>query len=121
MKGKTMKESIAELVWKSDDGRLIVEDFGDSNYLLSEVMAGSPNRPIARVEFQSGLVKNEGHNGWTGEALLGLLIHRTETVNKRFPCPENVAAIQDMKDAMYQFDERVRNRALRGVNDSHKV
>lgn len=76
---------------------------------------------FSELEFQCGPVPAHGVNGWTNEALLAVLIRRTEVLNSQFPCPENVAAIYDMKQALEQFESRTRNRLQRGVEGQHKL
>lgn len=67
------------------------------------------------VEFQHGAVQENGVNGATNEALLAILIHRTEVINKRFPCRENAIAIKKMQEALMWFDKRTAERQARGV------
>lgn len=67
------------------------------------------------VEFQNGAVKEHGVNGVTNEALLAILIHRTQVLNERFPCRENSIAITKMQEALMWFDKRTADREARGV------
>lgn len=67
------------------------------------------------VEFQNGAVKEHGVNGLTNEALLAILIHRTQVLNERFPCRENSIAITKMQEALMWFDKRTADRKARGV------
>lgn len=67
------------------------------------------------VRFQQGGVAERGVNGLTNEALLAILIHRTEVLNKRFPCEENDLAIRAMEEALGNFNVRTKRRLARGV------
>lgn len=73
-----------------------------------------------QVEFQQGAVKENGVNGVTNEALLSILIHRTEVLNKRFPCRENSLAVTKMQEAKMWFDKRTSDRKERGVEGLEK-
>jgi len=65
--------------------------------------------------FQLGPVKENGVNGITNEALLAILIHRTEFLNSRFHCEENDEAIRHMKQALVNLEVRTARRIVRGV------
>ncbi len=77
-----------------------------------QVLAGPQTTSI---EFQRGPVREHGVNGLTTEALLEVLIHRTEHLNSKFPCRENAIAIQSMRAAALWFEARTNARQLRGV------
>ena len=72
------------------------------------------------LTFQQGAVKEVGMNGLTSEALLQILIHRTECLDVEFPCKENTTAIRAMTDALNAFNERTENRMKRGVEGQSK-
>ena len=76
------------------------------------VLAGSQN---SKVSFQLGPVKDNGVNGVTNEALLAILIHRTNYLNEKFRCRENSIAITKMEEALHWFESRTKNRIDRGV------
>lgn len=88
---------------------------------------GAAGTKLFQIEFQHGAVRAaqaEGvhsHslapnvNGVTNEALLAILIHRTQVLNKRFPCRENSLAITKMEEAKMWFDKRTADRQARGV------
>lgn len=78
-----------------------------------ELMGGAP--ASQRLTFQHGNPAEVGVNGWTNEALLAVLIHRTVTLNDQFPCAENVAAIVKMREALECFNARTAARQARGV------
>lgn len=84
---------------------------------LYQVLAGPKT---LNVEFQQGAVKENGVNGITSEALLAILIHRTEVLNKRFPCRENSIATTKMQEALMWFDKRTADRKARGVEGLEK-
>lgn len=81
----------------------------------ADIEAGEYSRPLTAIGFQNGPIKQEGTNGLTNEALLTVLIHRTMTLNKQFPCEENETAIRHMKEALDAFNQRTANRKARGV------
>ena len=73
------------------------------------------------IHFQKGTVKANGVNGIISEALLAILIHRTEVLNSNFPCAENEAAIAGLKTALEAFESRTRDRIARQVEGENKV
>ena len=76
---------------------------------------------IQKIAFQNGAVKLHGVNGCTSEALLAVLIHRTETLNGLFPCVENEQAIEHLKGALEAFESRTRDRQARQVEGQNKL
>lgn len=84
---------------------------------LYQVLAGAKTLSL---EFQSGPVKENGVNGITSEALLAILIHRTQVLNDRFQCRENSIAITKMQEALMWFDKRTADRKARGVEGLNK-
>jgi len=77
-----------------------------------DVIAGDH---LTFIEFQRGAVIDNGVNGMTNEALLTVLIHRTEFLNSKFPCAENMRALQCMEEALANLNARTLNRMARGV------
>ena len=73
------------------------------------------------IQFQLGPVKKAVLNGLTNEALLAILIHRTEYLNKQFPCRENEYAIELMKRALECFESRTKNRIARNVEGKNLI
>lgn len=65
--------------------------------------------------FQDGPVKVHGVNGMTSEALLAVLIDRTQILNNEFPCAENETALTGMMAAQAAFESRTNARIARGV------
>lgn len=67
------------------------------------------------IQFQMGPVPEAGVNGFTNEAVLTILIHRTQVLDNQFPCDENKAALRHMQAALDAFNARTANREARGV------
>lgn len=67
------------------------------------------------ILFQNGNTIENGINGLTNEVLLAILIHRTKSLNDKFPCEENALAIESMKKALSLFEERIIERKKRDV------
>lgn len=74
---------------------------------------------LCQIDFQDGPVPEMGVNGVTNEALLSILIHRTEYLNKLYACPENEQALAGMRVALEAFEARTRDRIARGVEGKH--
>ena len=74
-----------------------------------------------QIHFQLGPVKENGVNGLTNEALLAVLIHRTEFLNSKFHCEENDEAIRHMKQALVNLEVRTARRIVRGVEGTEVV
>lgn len=60
-------------------------------------------------------------NGWTNEALLAVLIHRTKILDGQYPSTFNKLAIDNMSTALLAFNERTASRVSRGVEGTHQV
>lgn len=73
------------------------------------------------INFQRGPVKEFGVNGLTSEALLAILIHRTEHLNGLFPCGENEVALAGLRTALVAFESRTANRKARGVEGTNQA
>lgn len=74
-----------------------------------------PNGVDQHIQFQNGNPATEGVNGFTNEALLAVLIHRTTILDLMYPCVENAAAIANMRAALAAFELRTAKRIARGV------
>lgn len=117
------------LVYKNDTGLHIYELRGKSlgaplslGHYYSVEWEDKEGEPCHRiVAFQDGPIPANGVNGLTSEALLAILIHRTETLNGQFPCDENELAILHMKKALEAFDARTAKRRARGVEGQLKA
>ena len=73
------------------------------------------------IPFHKGPVKDcgcviAGHT----EALLRILIHRTNLLDAHFPCRENKYAIQKMEESLLWFNERTRIRVEQNVEGENK-
>jgi hypothetical protein len=55
------------------------------------------------------------HEGATNEDLLAVLIDRIGTLNDKFPCIENDAAISHLKGALHWLNQRTATRVAQGV------
>lgn len=75
----------------------------------------SEDREPVELHFQNGAVALNGVNGLTSEALLSVLLHRTQVLNELFPCQENEVAIENIRAALNAFEARTRDRLARGV------
>lgn len=73
------------------------------------------------LSFQQGPVPQYGVNGTTNEAVLSILIHRTEHLNSQFPCEENEVALEHMRAALRSFESRTAKRIQRGVEGKEVV
>jgi hypothetical protein len=60
------------------------------------------------------------NTGTTNEALLEMLITRTERLDALFPCKENKTALVGMKAALAAFDSRTAHRVSQGVETQDK-
>ena len=99
------------------DGSLLAEpghhynvDFGNKIYGQSPAVP-----PMLDINFQEGPVPDKGVNGLTNEALLSILIHRTEILDSNFSCDENKVALAAMRCALVHFEVRTARSMVRGV------
>ena len=58
-------------------------------------------------------------NGTTNEELLEVLLDRLNTLNSKFPCRENAAAITSIEVGLMWLNRRTENRVKRGVEGKH--
>lgn len=79
---------------------------------MYQIQAGKQSTTLM---FQLGGVATNGVNGLTNEALLAVLLHRINVLNRAFPCPENFKAISHLEDAMTNLEVRTARRMVRGV------
>jgi hypothetical protein len=86
----------------------VKEDLGHFYHVILDKQTTS-------VVFQNGPVPIHGVNGVTNEALLTILIHRTNILNEQFPCEENKVALGHMQKALESFNARTKNRVQRNV------
>lgn len=84
---------------------------------LYQVLAGST---VQHINFQLGPVKEAGVNGATNEALIAVLVHRLQFLNKQFPCRENSLAITKLEEAAHWLEARTRDRLARQVEGTNQ-
>lgn len=74
------------------------------------------------IKFQDGPIKEFGVNGVTNEALLAIVEDRLDCFQKGpFACPENAAALEEVRTAMRVLALRTRSRIARGVEGTLQV
>lgn len=74
------------------------------------------------ILFQNGPIKDAGVNGLTNEALLAVLIDRTEIFQQGpFACEENARALTGLRDALDAFQIRTRRRIAKGIEGTNAV
>jgi hypothetical protein len=83
------------------------------SYMVSGLPGASP--AFMMIDFQKGPVKLNSPNGLTSEALLAILIHRTEHLDSLFPCVQNRHAVNHMRMALELLEARTKERMGRGV------
>lgn len=71
------------------------------------------------VHFQNGPVHENGINGVTNEALLAILICRTEYLNTLMASPLNETALAGMRQALEAFESRTKKRRDAGVEGTN--
>lgn len=94
------------------------QDGRDVEGHLYQVLSGSVTHELL---FQHGPVKEVGVNGLTNEALLAVVVHRLQFLNKQFPCRENSLAITKLEEAMHWLEARTRDRLARQVEGQNVV
>lgn len=110
---------VAMPIYSDHNGLHVIEISQAHEYLIAAAEPGGL-KGIAPVAFQNGPVKEVGVNGLTNEALLAILIDRTEQLNKLYPCRENSIAITKMQEALMWFEKRTADRIKRGVEGQSK-
>ena len=96
-----------------------IGQIGDDNiYGHVYTLASGDNRQL--VTFQRGPVKDHGVNGTTNEAVIAMVIHRLNFLNEKFPCAENAAALDALKEALDQLHNRTKKRVLAGVEGTNQ-
>lgn len=79
-----------------------------------------PDRVLDTLQFQHGIISENGVNGVTNEAVLEALLLRMAALQEKLPCRENALAITNMQQALMWLQRRTRNRVEQGVEDSHE-
>lgn len=70
------------------------------------------------IQFQNGNPLEVGPNGVTMEALLAIVADRLECLQSgKFACPENQAALFDVRGALEALQSRTRDRIARDVKN----
>lgn len=72
------------------------------------------------VQFQHGPIGENGINGVQNEELLDLLIMRIRILQLRFPCPENLTALDHLKFAVSELRMRTQRRREQGVEGKNE-
>jgi hypothetical protein len=60
-------------------------------------------------------------DGTTNEEVLRVLINRMEFLQQRFPCSENLGAIDHLRGALTLLERRTADRLSRGVEGRHQA
>lgn len=115
-------------VYKNASGLSVYEmiGLGEDTFALGHYYevrwTNKEGQPETRfIFFQDGPIPQEGVTGLTNEAMLAIVIHRTSTLNAKFPCEENELALSHMKRALDLFNERTAKRMARGVEGQLKA
>jgi len=74
------------------------------------------------IVFQYDTIPNIGVKGWTNEALLAVVLDRLEGFQAGdFPSAWNGAAIVHVKQALWELEQRTKERQERGVEGQHEA
>lgn len=110
-----------------DEGGITAVDLNDRahHYTFKTTKEVADVHPLSSLpsvlHFQDGPIPMHGVNGVTTEAVLAVLIHRTKTLNDKFPCTENEQMISHMEAAIAAGKARTANRIARNVEGTYKV
>lgn len=77
---------------------------------LYQITAGNKTTELM---FQHGGVVENGVNGITNESLLAVLANRIEFLNSKFPCEENITALENITLAQAALESRTAKLMLR--------
>lgn len=78
------------------------------------------SRPLSKISFQNGPIKEAGFNGVSGEALLAIVEDRLISFQSGdYSCRENAIALTKIQEAMMWLQKRTRDRMARGVEGTH--
>lgn len=79
-------------------------------------------KPLVKVDFQEGPIKECGVNGVCNEDLIAMVITRLEYFQKsEFACRENALAITKLEEAMLWLRKRTMGREQRGVEGTNQI
>lgn len=70
---------------------------------------------------QRGPVREVGVNGCQIDDIIRFATETIRAFNKKFPCQENISAINNLEDAMFWLNERLRDREKRKVEGLNKA
>jgi len=72
------------------------------------------------IKFQNGPLKEEGTNGFSGEALLAVVEDRLLCFQAGpYACRENAVALTKLQEALMWLQKRTRDRMARGVEGTN--
>lgn len=72
------------------------------------------------IEFQNGPLLEAGVNGFSGEALIAVVIDRMRGFQSgQFACRENAIALTKLEEALMWLQKRTQDRLRRGVEGTH--
>lgn len=108
-------------VYSDSCGIEVFEENAAHTYMIEIPTPSAPGNLRMSVFFQNGPIKEFGNNGVTNEALLAILIDRTEQLNAQFPCRENSIAITKMQEALMWFEKRTKDRQARNVEGTSQA
>lgn len=73
------------------------------------------------IQFQHGLIGEDGANGIFNEHLLELLIIRLRSLNERLPCREGSLAITKVEEALLWLIRRTQLREEQHVENTYEA
>lgn len=77
---------------------------------------------VCNIFFQNGPPSQNGFNGFTNEALMAILEHRFESMQKGpFACRENALALTHLQESMHWLEHRTNRRKREGKEGTHQV
>lgn len=77
---------------------------------------------VGKINFQLGPVKENGVNGVSNEALIEIVLHRLELLNRgKFSCKENSMAVTKLQESLLWLGYRTQSRMDRGVEGTNQV
>jgi len=99
---------------------------GAHHHYLMELVGSKPGETAIGVkqchlEFQNGPIQEVGHNGFTHEALLAIVMDRLRCFQAGpHACRENALALTKVQEAMMWLNERTKGRVARGVEGTNQ-
>lgn len=80
-----------------------------------------PYNVVATLAFQNNNPNEHGWSGLTNDVLLGVVLHRLEVQNFKFPCTENELAIEKLRVIIDALLKRTVDRKQRNVSGKQEV